>query len=59
MPGLPIQYSTDDGLTWSDVTDGISDGERVVLGTRCACSAPSSFCNHVSLLITSYGESYN
>ena len=56
MPGLPIQYSMDDGLTWSDVRDGIPVGERVVLGTRCVYSAPASFCNrpfHVTLSTTS------
>ena len=56
MPGLPIQYSMDDGLTWSDVRDGIPVGERVVLGTRYVYSPPASFCNlpfHVTLLTTS------
>ncbi|XP_068705154.1 beta-hexosaminidase-like [Montipora foliosa] len=36
IPGLPIQYSTDGGLTWSDVTDGLSVSGRVILGTRSA-----------------------
>ena len=34
FPGLVIQYSTNDGTTWSDLGDGAMVTGRVTLGTR-------------------------
>lgn len=34
IPGLPVQSSTDGGLTWSDVKHEMAVAGRVLLGTR-------------------------
>lgn len=34
LPGLVVQYSTDNGNTWSDVTPGLALTGKVVLATR-------------------------
>ena len=33
IPGLAVQYSTDGGLSWGDVKEGMTVSGRVVLGT--------------------------
>ena len=34
IPGLVVQYSTDGGKSWSDVSDGMTVSGHLLLGTR-------------------------
>ena len=34
LPGLKVEYSTDDGVTWNDVTSQTEVDEKVKLRTR-------------------------
>ena len=34
IPGLRVQYTTDDGKTWSDVSDEVVVTSTIKLGTR-------------------------
>ena len=38
LPGLQVEYSADDGVTWSDVTSNMESEGKIKLRTRSVCS---------------------
>ena len=37
LPGLKVEYSADDGVTWSDVTSNMEVEGKIKLRTRSVC----------------------
>lgn len=38
LPGLKVEYSVDDGVTWSDVTSSMEVEGKIKLRTRLVCN---------------------
>lgn len=43
LPGLKVQYSTDDGITWNDVTTNVEVDGKIKLRTRLVWITPIAF----------------